>query len=304
MKRKLILPLALLLSTAAAVALADEINPVVGRVGDFTMRETDLERIIATQSPQVQKQLQEKPELKNSLVRDILIKRAIAAKARKEGLDRKPEFKEQLAYLIDDFLSREYLLKVVLANLKVSEEEMQKYYKEHEKEFQLTESVKARHIFFPASVKASPEERAKARAKADEALARLKKGDDFVKLAAELSEDADTAKKGGDLGAIAPGKTNSEAFEKAAFALKSGETSGVVETPFGFHIIRAEEKTDKRIATFDESRAYIEALLKRDLEQSKGEEFIVRLLKESGLEVVGEKPATAAEPAQLPASSR
>lgn len=302
MKRKIILLLALLLSTAAAVTLADEINPVVGRVGDFTMRETDLERIIATQSPQAQKQLQEKSELKNSLVRDILIKRAIAMKARKEGLDKKPEFKEQLAYLIDDFLSREYLVKVVLADLKVSDEEMQKYYKEHEKEFQLTESVKARHIFFPASAKAAAEERTKARAKADGALSRLKKGEDFVKLVAELSEDADTAKKGGELGAIAPGKTNSEEFEKAAFALKSGETSGVVETPFGYHIIRADEKTDKRTASFDESRSYIEAVLKRELEQKKGEEFIARLLKESGLEVMGEKPATPAEPVQLPAS--
>ena len=302
MKRKIILPLALLLSTAAAVALADEINPVVGKVGDFTLRETDLERIIATQTPQVQKQLQEKPELKNSLVRDILIKKAIAVKARKDGLDKRPEFKEQLAYLIDDFLSREYLVKVVLANLKVSDEEMQKYYKEHEKEFQMTDSVKVRHIFFQSSAKASAEERAKARAKAEEALARLRKGEDFVKLAAELSEDADTAKKGGALGVIAPGKTNSEEFEKTAFSLKSGETSGVVETPFGFHIIRVDEKTDKRTAAFDEAKSYIEAVLKRELEQKKGEEFIVRLMKESGLEVVGEKPTTTTEPVQLPAS--
>lgn len=302
MKRKIILPLALLLSTAAAVALADEINPVVGKVGDFTLRETDLERIIATQTPQVQKQLQEKPELKNSLVRDILIKKAIAVKARKDGLDKRPEFKEQLAYLIDDFLSREYLVKVVLANLKVSDEEMQKYYKEHEKEFQMTDSVKVRHIFFQSSAKASAEERAKARAKAEDALARLRKGEDFVKLAAELSEDADTAKKGGALGVIAPGKTNSEEFEKTAFSLKSGETSGVVETPFGFHIIRVDEKTDKRTAAFDEAKSYIEAVLKRELEQKKGEEFIVRLMKESGLEVVGEKPTTTTEPVQLPAS--
>lgn len=302
MKRKVILPLALLLSTAAVVALAEEINPAVGRVGDFTLRETDLDRVIATQSPQVQKQLQEKPELKNSLVRDLLIKRAIAMKARKEGLDKKPEFKEQLSYLIDDFLAREYLVKVVLADLKVSEEEMQKYYKDHLKEFQLAESVKARHIFFPASVKVSAEERAKARAKADEALARLRQGEDFVKLAAELSDDVDTAKKGGELGTITPGKTNAVEFEKAAFALKSGETSGVVETPFGFHIIKADEKVDSRTATFDESRAYIEAVLKRDLEQKKGEEFIVRLLKESGLEVAGEKPTKTTEPVQLPAS--
>jgi peptidyl-prolyl cis-trans isomerase C len=299
---KTIVTVAALVALAAPFAAADEINPVVGKVGDFTMRETDLERIIATQPPQVQKQLQEKPELKTQLVRDILLKRAIAVKARKDGLDRKPELREQLAYLIDDFLAREYLTKIVLADLKVSDDEVKKYYQEHQKDFQLTETVRARHIFFPAGSKAADGEKAKARAKAEVALARLKKGEDFIKLATELSEDADTAKKGGDLGTITPGKTNSEEFEKAVFSLKSGEISGVVETPFGFHIIKADEKIDNRLATFDESRAYIEALLKRELEQKKGEEFIVRLLKESGLEVAGEKPPTPAEPAQSPAS--
>lgn len=286
-----------LISAVAIVALyttivsAEEINPVLGKVGDFTIRETDLDRLVASQPADAQKQLQDKPELKTSLVRDILLKKAIAMKARKDGYDRKPEFREKLSYLVDDFLAQEYLARVVLADIKVSEDDMKKYYQEHEKDFQLTESVKARHIFVQLSVKATEAERGAARKKAEEALARLKKGEDFSKVAQELSDDADTAKKGGVLGALTPGKTNSEEFEKAAFALKTGEISEIVQSPFGFHIIKADEKTDKRTATFDEAKNYIEAMLKKELEQKKGEEFVLKILKESGLELAGEAPS-------------
>jgi len=295
----------LTVTVAAAIALsatfsfAEEINPVLGRVGDFSIRETDLDRLIAAQPEQAQKQFQEKPELKSSLVRDILLKKAIAMQARKDGYDKQPDYREKLAYLVDDFLAQEYLAKVVLAGIKVSEDEMKKYFKEHEKEFMLTESVKARHIFVQLSDKATEEEKTAARKKAEEILSRLKKGEDFAKVAAEASEDADTAKNGGELGLLTPGKTNSEEFEKAAFALKSGETSEIVQSPFGFHIIKADEKTEKRTATFDESKSYIEAVLKKELEQKKGEEFVAKIYKESGLEVFADKPPAAAdEPAK------
>jgi len=287
--------IAAVVALSAPLASANEINPVLGRVGDFSIRETDLDRLIASQPPQAQKQFADKPELKGSLVRDLLLKKAIAMKARKEGYDKKPEYREKLSYLVDDFLAQEYLTKVVLADIKVSEEEMKKYYKEHEQEFLLTETVKARHIFIQLSTTATEEEKTAARKKAEEILARLKKGEDFAKVAVEASDDADTAKNGGALGLLTPGKTNSEAFEKAAFALKTGETSDIVQSPFGLHIIKADEKTDKRIATFAESKSYIEAVLKKELEQKKGEEFVAQIYKESGVEVFSDKAAVSDE---------
>lgn len=297
MYTKTLVTIAALISFSAPFALADEINPVLGKVGDFSIRATDLDRLIAAQPEQAQKQLQEKPELKSSLVRDLLLKKAIAMQARKDGYDKQPDYREKLSYLVDDFLAQEYLARVVLADIKVSEDEMKKYYQEHEKDFLLTESVRARHIFIQLSAKASDEEKAAARKKAEDIMASLKKGEDFAKVALESSDDADTAKNGGELGLLTPGKTNSEEFEKAAFALKSGETSEIVQSPFGFHIIKADEKTEKRIATFAESKNYIEAVLKKELEQKKGEAFVAKIYKESGLEVFVDKaPAAAAEP--------
>lgn len=289
-----IVTIAALLALCAPFSFAEEINPVLGKVGDFSIREADLDRLIAGQPPQAQKQLQEKPELKNSLVRDLLLKKAIATKARKDGYDKKPEYREKLSYLVDDFLAQEYLARVVLADIKVAEDELRKYYQDHEKEFFIAETLKARHIFIQLSAKATEDEKIAAQKKAEDILARLKKGEDFAKIAAETSDDAESAKKGGELGILAPGKTNSEEFEKAAFALKSGETSGIVQSPFGFHLIKADEKTEKRTATFAESRSYIESIMKKELEQKKGEEFVEKIFKESGLEVIADK--VAAEP--------
>ncbi len=301
MYAKMFVMIAVLVAVAAPAAFAEEINPVLGKVGDFTIRETDLDRLIASQPPQAQQQLQENPELKTALLRDILLKRAIAMKARKEGYDKKPEYREQLSLLMDDYLSREYLAKVVVVDIRIPEEVMKKYYQEHEKEFFMSETVKARHIFIQLPEKATAEEKAQARAKADAALARLQKGEDFAKVAAEVSEDAESAKAGGELGSITPGKTNSAEFEKAVFTLKSGELSPVIATPFGLHIVKADEKREKRTASFDESRGYIEMTLKKEYEQKKGEEFVAKIIKESGLEIYGGKDAgSSAEPLKQP----
>lgn len=276
---------ALLVTLAVTGVRADEINPILGKVGDFSISEIDLERIIAGQTAEMQQQLSLKPELKAGLVEELLLKKAIARQAKKEGYDRKPEFREKLSYLVDDFLARDYLTRVVLAGIAVPDDELQKYYKEHAKDFQLPETYRLRHIFINASGAAAEDDKKKAYAKAEALLLRLNKGDDFAKVAAEASEDSNTAAKGGDLGVITSGKTNSAEFEKAAFALKSGETSGIITTPFGYHIIRCEEKNEARTASFAETKEFIAATLKKELEQQKIQEFMEKVAKESGLEV-------------------
>jgi parvulin-like peptidyl-prolyl isomerase len=270
-------------------ALAEELNPVVGKAGDFVLREADLDRLIGNQPPEVQKTLREDPAKRINLVRQILLAEAVAAKARSEGFDRKPEVREQVSYLIDQYLAQEYIGKVVAADLAVPEQELKKYYQEHEKDFLLPEAVKARHIFIDAPKDATPEVKIKARAKAEEVVARLRKGDDFSKLAKEFSQDTETSANGGELGWISPGRTNSEDFEKALFALKAGGTGDIVETPFGLHIIRVDERREKMTATFEETREFILNRLKGELAQKKTQEFLDKLSKDSGLVVVGEK---------------
>ena len=285
---------ALFLAAAVPGTLsAEETNPVLGKVGDFVLREADLDRILANQPPAVQKRFQDDPQLRASLVREILMKKAIVAKARKEGFDRKPEIKEQLSYVFDNFISQEYLVRVVTAGVTVPEDDLKKYYREHEKDFLLPEQITVRHILISSLKEATPEEKEKARTRAEVILQRLNRGEDFAKLAGEVSEDQNSASKGGELAPITLGKTNSEEFEKAAFALKTGQISGIVSTSYGFHIIKLEERLEKRTTPFGEARNFIYSTLKAELEQKKAQEYIEQAVKDAGMEVYGEKGSAA-----------
>jgi peptidyl-prolyl cis-trans isomerase C len=274
---------------------AEETNPVLGKVGDFILREADLDRIIATQPSAVQKRFQDDSQQRSNLVREILMKKVVVAKAKKERFDKKPEVKEQLGYVFDNFIAQEYLAKVVTAGVTVPEDDLKKYYREHEQDFLLPEQIKVRHILIESPKEAKPEEKEKARARAEMILQRLSKGEDFAKLAIELSEDKISASNGGELAPITLGKTNSEEFEKTAFALKKGEISVIVATSYGFHIIRMDERQEKRIAPYSEARDYIYNRLKSELEQKQVQDFMLQAIKETDMEVYGETSTAAQE---------
>ena len=269
---------------------AEELNPVVGKVGDFVLREADFERLLGSQPPEVQKAVQSSPEQRTVFIRQFLLTKAVAAKARKEGFDRKPEIRELLANLLDQYIANRYVAREVTASVTVTDEELKAYYREHEKELLLPESVRARHIFISSAQHSSPEEKAKARAKAELVLERVRKGEDFAKLARENSEDSDTAARGGELGVLSPGGTNSPEFEKTVFALKAGEVSGIVETVFGYEIIKADQRNERRTARFDEAREYVRNILVEQNRQKTVQQFLEKLSSETGLEVVAEKP--------------
>jgi len=135
-----------------------------------------------------------------------------------------------------------YLPKDFAALAAPSDDEIKAYYDEHRDDrFTAPEEVRARHILIKLPPAADEKARAAARTKAEDVLAKVKKGADFAKLAQDVSEDPGTASKGGDLGLFSRGHMV-PAFDAAAFALEPGAVSDVVETPFGFHIIKVEEK--------------------------------------------------------------
>ncbi|HEX5813744.1 MAG TPA: peptidylprolyl isomerase [Methylomirabilota bacterium] len=122
---------------------------------------------------------------------------------------------------------------------RIADEEVQKYYTEHAKEFETPRQVRGSHVLVPVPQTGGSEAEDKARAKAAEVIRRVKAGEDFAKLAAEVSEDPGSKGKGGDLGWVSKGEMVPQ-FEEALFALKKGEiTAEPVRTPFGYHAIRA-----------------------------------------------------------------
>src|SRR5262249_26857140 len=128
-----------------------------------------------------------------------------------------------------------------LAQANVTDQEIADYYNEHkEQRFTDPEQVRARHILVKVDGGASDAVKAAARKKAEDLLKRVRAGEDFATLAKKNSDDSGSADKGGDLGVFPHGKMV-PAFDTAVFALEPGAVSEVVETPFGFHIIKLEE---------------------------------------------------------------
>jgi peptidyl-prolyl cis-trans isomerase D len=167
--------------------------------------------------------------------------------------------------------SIEYLvldLESVKKGIAVNEADLKTYYEQNVASNAGKEERRASHILIAAPKDASAAERTAAKARAEELLAAVRQNPaSFADLARKHSKDGSAA-KGGDLEFLARGATV-KPFEDALFALKKGETSGVVETDFGYHIIRLTDIKAPRQRTFEEMRPELEAQLKQQQAQRK-----------------------------------
>jgi peptidyl-prolyl cis-trans isomerase D len=155
----------------------------------------------------------------------------------------------------------------IAAATTVSGQDLQAYYDQHRDEYRVPEQVKVSHILvktpLPAPGAREDEKAvADARAKAEGVLKEVKAGGDFAKLAEKYSEDPGSAKSGGELGWIGRGRTVPE-FEKAAFSLGKGQTSDLVKSSYGFHIIHVEDKQAAHLKTLAEAKSEIEEKVKQ-----------------------------------------
>jgi len=148
-----------------------------------------------------------------------------------------------------------------LKDVQVNDEAVQAYYREHAEKYATPEKRRARHILFKVGAEDTQESKQARRAEAEKVLAQVQKGADFSLLASKFSEDS-TKTKGGDLGFFERGQMV-PAFEESVFALKKGEVSGVVETPFGYHIVKLEEISPAKTQTLEEASASIRMILGR-----------------------------------------
>ena len=160
-------------------------------------------------------------------------------------------------------------LAAVQKGIVVPEAELKTYYEQNLSRLSALEERRASHILIGADKSAPTAERDKARNKAQELLAAIQQSPDkFADLARKNSQDPGSAAKGGDLDFFARGAMV-KPFEDAAFSLKKGETSGVVETEFGFHIIRVTDIKQPKTKSFEEQRASLEVDVRRQLAQRK-----------------------------------
>jgi len=154
-----------------------------------------------------------------------------------------------------------YIEKMIIPKQTVSEVEIKTFYEKNPEAFTQPEQLRVSHILVTLDPKATVDEKQKARTKIEDLLKQARAGADFAKLAQDNSS-CPSSKQGGDLGYFGKGQMV-KPFEDAAFALKPGEISGVVETQFGYHIIKAVEKKAPSKVALEDVKPKIEESLKR-----------------------------------------
>lgn len=256
----------------------------VAKIGGEKITLSDFNAIIGYLDSERQKMIEKNPQLKETFLRQVVQTMVISNLAKEKGFDKKPDVKEQLQFFTDNFLANEFLKREVAQKITVPEDELKSYYESHKEEFKTPEMVRASHILIKVNPSASAEEKKAAKEKAENILKKIKSGEDFAKLASEFSDDPGSKIKGGELGFFSRGRMV-KPFEDAAFSLKPGEVSGIVETQFGFHIIKSEEKKDAGIENFDAVKERISQKLLQDRIKTKVTEFIDNAMKGAKAEI-------------------
>ena len=219
------------------------------------------------------------PELKEQVLESLISQELIFQESRKEGIKvedqtineqidkMKHDFPDETAFksalersrTSEDNLRSDIRKKMCIQayidqkftdSTKLPENEVKSFYDNNPESFKRPEQVRARHILIKADPTADEGVKKKARESIVKIQDRLKKGEDFAELAKALSE-CNSAASGGDLGFFGPGAMVPP-FEQAAYALSKGEVSGIVETDFGYHLIKVEDKNPASVMEYDE----------------------------------------------------
>jgi len=229
---------------AKGVVLA-EVNGTAITDADFYKEQENL--------PPYLKPMTETPEGKKEMLDTMVVRELIMQQAKKDGIDKSPAVAAKLEDLKKRVVVEAFLKKKVEESANVTDADMQAFYKKNEDKFKTGDQIRASHILVKSEEEAKAVEQ------------ELKGGAKFEDLAKKHSIDG-AAAKGGDLGWFGKGAMLPD-FEKVAFSLKEGSTSGIVKTKFGFHIIKLTGKRPAGKRSFDDVKDQIKAAIAPEKQQ-------------------------------------
>ena len=264
-------------------AFADS-EAVVANIGDQKITVSDFNRMLGLLDTEKQKVIESNPQLKEPVLTQFVQGIVVSELAREKGFNKLPEVKAQIEFFENNLLASLYIKQEVIGKISIPEEELKKYYDSNKDEFKTPEMVRVRHILVKVDESAPEKDKKAAKKKAENILKKIKSGEDFAKLAGEVSDDPGSKQKGGELGFFSRDRMV-KPFEDAAFALKPGEVSGLVKTQYGYHIIKAEEKKAAGIQPFDDVKERIRQKLLQDQTKSKVLAFIEKAMKDAKAEI-------------------
>jgi peptidyl-prolyl cis-trans isomerase C len=251
-------------------ARADDANPVLAKVNGSEIHQSDMAIAEEELGPSLEKM--DPATKKDNLLAFLIDMKIVAKAAEDEKVEDSDEFKKRLAFarnrlLMDSLLAKE-------GKAATTDEAMKKVYDDASKQITSEQEVHARHILVPTEDEAKAIE--------DE----LKKGADFAELAKKKSKDPG-ASDGGDLGFFTKEQMVPE-FSAVAFSLEPGKISDPVKSQFGWHIIKVEEKRNRKAPDFDQVKGQIETYVMRKAQA----DYVAKLRETAKIERI--EPANAA----------
>ena len=280
--------LALLLVAAGPLAAQDK-DPLLAKVNGVEVHQSDL-AVAEEEAGQLPPM---SPDAKKDYLVQFVADMILVSKAAEDKKMADTQvFKQRLAFARNKLLMEELLQSTGKAAL--TDEAMHKVYDDAVKQMGEQQEVHARHILIraaPGDEKAS----AAAKAKIEAIIARLKKGEDFEKVAKDVTEDPSGKANGGDLGYFTKEQMVPE-FSEVAFKLDKGQISEPVKTQFGWHVIKVEDKRAKQPPKFEEVKPQIERFVAGKAQS----ELVLKLRAEAKIERLDKKaePAKKDEPAK------
>jgi peptidyl-prolyl cis-trans isomerase C len=270
--RPALLLLAALIVLALPLSAAAD-DPVVARVNGFDIKQSDLDFAASEVGPRLANYVP--ADRRRVLLQYVIENELMAGAGEQDKLNEAPGFSDRVKYHQRRALRDAYFDSSI--RNAVPEADAKKVYEEKISQIKPEQEVRARHILVET------EDEAKA------ILERLKKGEDFATLAKEKSKDSNA--EGGDLGFFTRGQML-KPFEEAAFALDVGKISDPVQTQFGWHVIKVEEKRDQALPDFDQVKEAIIA----QLVQQKAQQVVTELRDTAKIEIVDPELKKSMEP--------
>ena len=209
-------------------------------------------------------------EGKKQLLEQVISFELINCYASENGMEEDKEYKMQLEKLKKEILTQA-TIKKILSEVTVTDDEVQKYYEANQETFKDEESLTAKHILVDSFEQAT------------NVLQSIKDGMTFEEAASKYSS-CPSKEQGGNLGSFTRGRMVPE-FEKAAFELEVGVVSEPVQTQFGYHLIKVEEKSEAAVKVFDEVKATIKAELLNERQGFKYMQFVEGLKTKYKVEI-------------------
>jgi peptidyl-prolyl cis-trans isomerase C len=235
-------------------------DKVLASVSSKTITLKDFNRRISKLPPYYQKIVDKD---KKRFLDEIILEILLYEEAMRDGMDNDKEVKDVLREAKKKIITAKFIKTEIEDKIKIADDDIKRFYEADKGEFKTQPMWRASHILVATEREAK------------DVQAELATGADFAELAKAHSTDA-TASRGGDVGYFRTGQLIPD-FEKECLKLDVGETSGIVHTQFGYHIIKLTDKKDSAVKSFEESKRDIEEMLKKQKRRELFDKLVLSL---------------------------